>query len=981
MFLHGSIPPVCLRLSGDADCAAMMRRILPPLALLVLLALASVASGAAASTLQGAPLMRRYASQDYDAPPQHWAITTDAAGRLYVGNSAGVLRYDGERWDLTPLPGSDPVRKVVAGADDRIYVGSHDTFGWLQPQTGGRLVYRELLTASGLTGQARRIGTIWQIIATADGVYFRSERVLHFLGYDHARSAHWPLGDDQRVMYAVGQELFARIEGVGFARFIDGRFAPEPGAGVFARQRLLGVIPQKGWRLLVGDEGFYRADASGIRPMTGAAGVALRAETPYAVRTLGNGEFVVSTLGKTLLRFSGRGELRDRIHLGAFSALVLGTDRESGLWAATEGELLRMSMPSPWSSIGVGEGLQGTVADFEWHHGALWLATSRGIARMRAGSDGRIETTALPWVDFEAFALAGTDHGLLIAHQEGLLVLEPAAATPRTLLWSDTESVLELLPSRFHKDVVYALGTESLEVLRAVDGRWQLERTLPLGGARASGLVEVAPGELWFGDSRGGPQRWMLPADGSTRPRIDVFSEASGLDADAGSGSRVLVLDGRLHAVSGGRVLRFDGGRFMAVSDAVLPQVDRVDELEIAETSLGTYAFTRHQIWLRAPGQAQWRQQHPGSPLAVGFRRLRLNGDGTVRVSTWNGLLQFDPARPDPPAAPLRLQFDSIAVHDADGRELGLLDAGAASGSIRADRRLVFRYSMVSMDSAPSYRWRLVGPGNTGEWSDWGPRDVAAIATIAGPHVLTVEARTASGRTAAPLVYSYRVLPPWHQQWWARLLAVAMLFLAGTLLVREYVRRRTLRYERINLQLEVRIDERTHELETLNRQLSELATRDALTGVANRRAMEHGLQREWVRGLDRQQPLSVLMIDVDLFKRYNDTHGHLEGDVMLQTIAENLQALHDPERELLARFGGEEFALLLPGTSQPAALLRAETIRATIQDRVREITISVGVAGFVPSAGVESIDLLRRADAALYRAKAAGRNRVEAATD
>src|SRR3970282_392868 len=128
--------------------------------------------------------------------------------------------------------------------------------------------------------------------------------------------------------------------------------------------------------------------------------------------------------------------------------LALGTDHESGLWAATEGELLRMSMPSPWSSIGAREGLQGTVADFEWHQDTLWLATSRGIARMRAGSDGRIETTAFPWVDLEAFALAGTDHGLLIAHQEGLLVLEPGAAAPRTLLMSNSESVLELLPSR-----------------------------------------------------------------------------------------------------------------------------------------------------------------------------------------------------------------------------------------------------------------------------------------------------------------------------------------------------------------------------------------------------------------------------------------------------------------------------------------------------------------------------------------------------
>lgn len=224
------------------------------------------------------------------------------------------------------------------------------------------------------------------------------------------------------------------------------------------------------------------------------------------------------------------------------------------------------------------------------------------------------------------------------------------------------------------------------------------------------------------------------------------------------------------------------------------------------------------------------------------------------------------------------------------------------------------------------------------------------------------------------------MLPPWYHLWWARLAALVMVAAAGMLMVREYVRRRTLLIEQSNRRLEARIDERTHDLEMLNRQLSALANEDALTGVANRRAMQQGLQREWVRCMDRRHPLSVLMIDVDLFKRYNDEHGHLEGDAMLQSIATHLLSLHDASRELLARFGGEEFAMLLPSTSQAAALVRAESMRAAIQDRIHGITISIGVAGYVPRADVEATDLLRRADAALYRAKAAGRNRVEAAS-
>ncbi|MDQ3510625.1 MAG: GGDEF domain-containing protein, partial [Pseudomonadota bacterium] len=189
----------------------------------------------------------------------------------------------------------------------------------------------------------------------------------------------------------------------------------------------------------------------------------------------------------------------------------------------------------------------------------------------------------------------------------------------------------------------------------------------------------------------------------------------------------------------------------------------------------------------------------------------------------------------------------------------------------------------------------------------------------------------------------------------------------------------TQRLAETNRDLEARIGARTHELEDLNRKLAELATEDALTGVANRRAMQNGLQREWVRCQDQHRPLSVLMIDVDFFKRYNDEYGHLEGDVLLRNIAQNLHSLHDPRRELLARFGGEEFALLLPGVSQAEALARAEHVRAEMQKRLEPITVSIGVAGYVPTACGDSVDLLRCADAALYRAKRAGRNRVEAA--
>jgi diguanylate cyclase (GGDEF)-like protein len=123
------------------------------------------------------------------------------------------------------------------------------------------------------------------------------------------------------------------------------------------------------------------------------------------------------------------------------------------------------------------------------------------------------------------------------------------------------------------------------------------------------------------------------------------------------------------------------------------------------------------------------------------------------------------------------------------------------------------------------------------------------------------------------------------------------------------------------------------------------------------------------------------MVDVDHFKQFNDVHGHLAGDEQLIRVARTLSKHARPVRELLARFGGEEFALVLPGTSLDQAMARAEAIRQAFDDGTQPAwTISAGVATMVPNTTERPDDLLRAADMALYAAKRAGRNRVLPAT-
>jgi diguanylate cyclase (GGDEF)-like protein len=159
--------------------------------------------------------------------------------------------------------------------------------------------------------------------------------------------------------------------------------------------------------------------------------------------------------------------------------------------------------------------------------------------------------------------------------------------------------------------------------------------------------------------------------------------------------------------------------------------------------------------------------------------------------------------------------------------------------------------------------------------------------------------------------------------------------------------------------------------------LEEMATTDALTGLRNRRKFDEAIELEWRRALRHKTPLSLLMIDADHFKAYNDTYGHQAGDQVLVGIAICISDSVSRAGDCAARYGGEEFAVLLPGHASADAMTIAETVRRKVQgwsDDPVISTVSVGIASVTPTAGMDWPALVNAADKALYAAKAAGRN-------
>lgn len=176
------------------------------------------------------------------------------------------------------------------------------------------------------------------------------------------------------------------------------------------------------------------------------------------------------------------------------------------------------------------------------------------------------------------------------------------------------------------------------------------------------------------------------------------------------------------------------------------------------------------------------------------------------------------------------------------------------------------------------------------------------------------------------------------------------------------------------------------ELARLYKEVEQLSFQDGLTGIANRRMFDKTLDREWSRAQRERSPLSLIMLDIDYFKQYNDYYGHQQGDECLKLVAKALCGVSKRAIDLIGRYGGEEFVLLLPETNETQAVQLAEQCFSAVNQQKLPhelstvddvVTVSAGVSTIIPLGETQSSTLIETADKLLYQAKQKGRNRFE----
>lgn len=979
------------------------------------------------------PWFERITTQDGLPHEAVSALAQDADGALWIGTFGGLARFDGHRMTVFSQPVDDAdgklpdgyVRALLALDDGRVLVGTN---------TGGLVVYQprtrrfepvalgrqRLLTQKVFSLSHAQAGTV--LVTTEQGV----DR------YDPATGKAVPIalegfpeGYSPRIFRALEER-----DGSLWLAANPGLFVRRPGQATFDRVQGQGAFAQtlredlvwslhrdrKG-RLWVGTgrSGVILIDPDGRQwspPTLSGPSSLSGARTVRDFLEFDDGRMWVAIDGMGMVNCTAdcasasllRSDRTDPSSLSGDGIRQMLRDRSGNVWLATELGLSRYEDTEQVATLIsggeskvpelVGNRVSAVMVDAR---GRIWLGLSRGglsVLDLKAGTSRKIDLPGSQASQYIRAIMMAPDGGIWVGAQ-GVYRIDPQTltVTGRVLPQIDTRVIslahadgeamvgtydglyrVDLREGRIRRFVhrpgdPTSLVNDQIQALSRVQGRWWIST---VGGLSR----QWADGE-GFDSYRHDPARPdSLPQDYITPLKADPKHGRVWIGTFGGiAWLRTPLPEGDLqfHPIR-------DGLPDLHVNCVV---VDRQGDVWLS-TGTGVARIDGHALSLRSIGKRDGLQ-------AGGFSydSGTLGPNGEVLFGGASGLVVIRPQRVDTRlqdrhALPLVLTGLSVngaaraLLRDGQGRQRITLAPGERD--VRADFALLdFRAVRET-----TYAYRLSGFQR--EWTqvEAGMPPTAVYTNLpAGQYTLELRATTSGlgARTVQaeiPLVLQ----PMLYETRWAR--ALMVLSVLGLMLLLLYLRERWSRHKAAELGRI--IDARTRELRDANARLDEMANVDGLTGVLTRRRVLEIAEGEFAQARACGRPFSLVMMDLDEFKRVNDTHGHPAGDAVLRACAVAArQALRG--EDAVGRYGGEELLICLPGAPARGACEFAERLRASLErlevpidGKLLRVTASFGVATLAPEDDSLTA-LLARADESLYAAKRGGRNQVRCASD
>ena len=919
-------------------------------------------------------------SQAERAGTQNFDVVQDERGIIYVGNLAGVLSYDGVRWRVIGLPHEAPALRLKIVGGGRIAVGSTAELGYLERDESGEMRYVSLTSKVPVP-----VDDLEQIVDidyhAGDTIYSFSSGIL--LRWDGRALTQIVTNEPPRTTFGIGNHCIVTSHDL---RILDGtQLIKLQGSEIFAKRRVRHLLQRSDGTALIAiaREGLFLFDFKTAKPFAPAASERVtRDGLADWIPLAGNRLALVTRRGGVII-------IRDNGDVDEVIDATTGLpdsdinhaylDADGALWLALDNGLSRVDVSSPLSLIDSRGGLRGSAESVLRYKGMLYAGTTSGVYRISSDPQSKIAQQIGAAQRMTAgWSLVAVGDEILCGTNDAVYVIREGR-DPERLEATDSTTPYVLVQSKRDPNLVYAGTDRGLLLLRREANGWTtnglIEETPPM----IRQILEQPDGSVWLGTSFNGVAHVTFSG---AKPRVRHYGKDAIYPYHL-AGRLVFLLHSRQLCTLNERTSRFTPD---PVFGAIGAGIEGSEEISaIAEDPEGRIWVSTRTTGMATRGrdgkyvfQPRTLASFPGTSVDV----IYPDADGVLWFGSERGLVRFDSRSPHAAvAAPRQPLLRNVTI---DGAAVG------AKRVVHFGRgRLRFDVAAATYDGGTMYQYRLDPVDAT--WGAWTDEPFTEFTNLwEGDYRLLVRTKNVRGAISKPITIPFRVLPPWYRTPWAWALW-ALLVLAA---MGAFSRLRTRAFRLRAAMLEKRVAEQTHELRDAveqlriaNARLEELSFDDPLTGIANRRQFDETLRAEWSRARRTRAPLALVFIDIDWFKALNDTHGHHVGDECLKSVAHYLNGSVQRASDLVARIGGEEFALILPNTQLHIAAQFAERLRHGIAAlAIRHdaapngmLTASFGVVSVIPDGEMTPEDAVKTADKALYTAKAEGRNRVQTA--
>lgn len=812
----------------------------------------------------GVPFFTHYSGKTYQAHIQNWCINQDDKGMIYVGNTQGLLTFDGQSWELFPSPNKTVIRSLEKDPNGTLFYGAKNDFGYLAADTAGQLQLISL--RKHLTEKIKDLDDIWEIRYHNQAIYFQSLthivilRDPHLLpsSRDEIQIETWYAGNEIEALSHVGDELWFWRKGKGIMKWEDDTAKLVAGSEFLDRTMVYKMLPffEDSSRQLIFtySKGVYLRDGTTYTKLGGELGQHLSitgnhvqdvfpiSKDILGIGTTTSGVIFLNPQGEVLASISEDNWLpEEKIHSGFM-------DHHGSLWLATDNGITHIELQAPFAKINGESGLKGRVISATKGNEQVYLGTDNGI--YVSGKDFKAPFKKIDGADSHAFSVLYTQNQLLAAFPYlGIYQLRNGHLQK---LYEKTPIILT--PSRYDDRIVFVGGGAfafGFCILYWDGSNWNRFLTDPIIKDEIRYVVEERKGVVWLGSRSKGFIRVELDqlrqenmlgklAQGdSLRSRTQRVTEEQ---ATSRFRARPFFIGDRIYFASNQGLKSIDssGTNWTLKPDSSLGESLAQADININLLSQGH----DKEIWVHSSsgkdnqivrlipgldGSYQW-QDIPSMERAY---KVTITGAADqpsqlnkMIIFTTEGVLKYDTSVRDHQSGKFSTLIRKVKVKHDSTIFLGstfaeLPDIGDHLLAFN-NNEIRFEYSAPIYDEPGKIQYQVLLEGNDDSWSNWSLETKKDYTNLAeGEYTFRVRSKNIYGHIGEEATFTLSILPPWYRTWWAYLI----LSILGFGLIYSLIKWRIHRLKKQTKELAELVQERTQEVLTQKNQLAKQAKR------------------------------------------------------------------------------------------------------------------------------------------------------------